>query len=131
MRISPKFEVKINKGVMVMPKRDLFKKLVQTSKDGEYNLILKKKKKFRSSQQNKYLWAVPYKIISDDTGYTTDEVHAFLAREFLKDRSGVIETVRSTTDLSTMEFEEYTENIRRWGAETLKLNIPLPNEVSY
>jgi len=95
-----------------MPKRDLFKKLVETSSDGEYRLTLKKKKKFRSNQQNKYLWAVPYKIISDETGYSADEVHAFLASKFLIDRSGVIETVRSTTDLSTVEFEEYTENIR-------------------
>lgn len=116
---------------MIMPDKSLFKRYVQSKKDGEYKLIVKKKKKFRSSQQNKYLWGVPYKLIADETGHTTDEVHAYLTSLFLQDKSRIIPVIKSTTELSTVEFEEYTENIRRWGASTLSLNIPLPNEVSY
>lgn len=131
MSISPKFPVVIQKGQMKMPNRLKFEKFVQSKRDGDYILSVKKKKKYRSDQQNKYLWGVIYKIISDETGYLDEEVHAHLARKFLLDRSGKIPVPKSTTELSTMEFEEYTENCRRWGAKELGLNIPLPNEVDY
>lgn len=42
-----------------------------------------------------------------------------------------IEYARSTTELSTIEFEKYLEDIRRWASMKLSCYIPLPNEYDY
>jgi len=38
-------------------------------------------------------------------------------------------TVRSTTTLSTIEFEQLMEEIKRWAAIEFEILIPDPNEV--
>lgn len=35
----------------------------------------------------------------------------------------------STTELDTMQFEDYLERIRTWAQKFLKYRIPYPNEV--
>lgn len=93
-----------------------------------------KERKRRSDNQNRYYWGVVLKIVSEFTGYTSDESHEAMKMLFLKKHSekGYPDTVRSTTSLNTSEMEEYLENIRRFAAE--KLNgayIPLPGEVEF
>ena len=89
--------------------------------------------KGRSAQQNKYLWGVVYKILADELGYTTEEVHEicrykFLPRKYVNLGDEEIETRKSTTKLSTVEFEAYTERIRAFCATELQIIVPLPNE---
>jgi hypothetical protein len=36
----------------------------------------------------------------------------------------------STKKLTTVEFEEYLERVRRWAASFLSLYVPLPNETA-
>ena len=87
--------------------------------------------KTRSNQQNKYLWSVPYKLLAEHTGHTPEDIHSICKYKFnrkeyhLGDEDFVLGG--STTRMTTVEFEEYAENIRRWGA-TLGVNIPEPNE---
>ena len=40
-----------------------------------------------------------------------------------------IPITKSTTELSTVEFEDYVAKIRMWAASFLSLIIPLPNEI--
>jgi len=89
--------------------------------------------KSRTNEQNRYLWGVVYKYISEEIGYEPEQVHELMKFKFLKIEilvKGNPETViRSTTDLSTEEFNQYVERIVRWAAEFLSVSIPEPNEV--
>jgi hypothetical protein len=70
-------------------------------------------------------------MIAADTGSEPEEVHDAMKLRFLlvsKGRLGV--TLKSTTDLSTVEFEEYLEKVRAYAAMELRITIPLPNEVA-
>jgi hypothetical protein len=89
----------------------------------------------RSNQQNAYYWSTICKLISETTGYTPEEVHEFFKEKFLSERKCIligneereIEKA-STTKLTTKQFEEYAENIRRFAATELNISIPTPNE---
>jgi hypothetical protein len=68
-------------------------------------------------------------MIAEETGHEPDEVHEFLKLQFLKknlDKLG--DVAKSSTELNTLEFEEYAEKCRRWASVFLNLNIPEPNE---
>lgn len=84
--------------------------------------------KDRTLPQNSYLWGVPYKIIAEETGSDVDSVHYEMVGMFLRESGGTIPRIKSTTKLSTIEFNEYVDRIIRWAAEFLGLYIPLPNE---
>jgi hypothetical protein len=96
------------------------------------DIIIEKCSKKRSTQQNKYLWGVCYKLLSDHLGYTPEEIHEICKYKFLRKHYDIgkehLEVGSTTKTLSTLEFEDYTENIRMFGA-TLSVNIPLPNEM--
>lgn len=113
---------------------DRFVEYCKTLRGKECELIVRPRTYKRSNQQNAYYWGVVIKLITDDCGYgERDEilsVHDTLRTMFLK-RNGFLgkPRVMSTTELSTKEFEEYLEQVRRWAAIALSVQIPLPNEV--
>jgi len=86
------------------------------------------KKQTRSQKQNAYYWGVVLDIIGKDLGYTPEEVHQILAEMFLSYEKDTHIFVKSTTKLNTGEMEGYLENIRRFAAMELSINVPLPNE---
>lgn len=95
-------------------------------------------RKDRSNQQNRYYWGVVLKALGDHTGYTPDEIHEFLKQNFLHRNYIRIVTkkgtplkaniVRSTTDLTTTEFEDFMTKVRQWASLELSCWIPEPNE---
>jgi len=99
------------------------------SGDGRYIWAMPEKERhIRSIQQNKYYWSVICKLISDHTGYTSDEIHQILAEQFLSYEKDGRTFVQSTTKLKTTDFEAYMEECRRWASMELQVYIPLPNE---
>lgn len=87
----------------------------------------------RSTQQNAYYHSVCVKIISDHTGYTTDEVHELLKESFLGTKEIKIgdkasKVPNSTTKLTTTDFMVYISEIQQWAAEKLDIYLPDPNE---
>lgn len=95
----------------------------------------------RTLEQNRVLhWY--FNEISDETGMSMDEVKEFFASKFLTvdmvDNNGeircdpetgeVMTRVKSTTELNTVEANEYSEKIRMWANEYLNLQLPLPLE---
>jgi 23S rRNA maturation-related 3'-5' exoribonuclease YhaM len=54
--------------------------------------------------------------------------YRFLKREFITSDGDILQSIGSTTELSTKEFNEYIESIQIWSAEYLNVNIPDPNE---
>lgn len=100
-------------------------------------MVIKKVQKNRSLNQNAYYWGVPVKMLAEKYGYETGDeiqmVHDFLASEFLTVTKTVmgmeVKIVRSTSRLSTEEFETYCRRIRLWASVALDFYIPEPNEV--
>jgi hypothetical protein len=99
--------------------------------DCSVNITVSSAARTRTNRQNAYLWAIPYKLLADYTGYSTEEVHEICKRKFLARHYEIagedIDATATTTKLTTIEFSEYAEAIRLWGAN-LGLNIPEPNE---
>lgn len=106
---------------------------LKTLKPVAHQIMIKVDRDSRSAKQNKYYWGVVVKLISDYTGFETDEVREFLKCKFLKYEKAlpsgeVAELIASTTKLDTKEFEEFMEKVRAFAAQELDLIIPLPNE---
>ena len=115
--------------------------------DEAWKITAEPVKSQRSHSQNAYLWAVPYKLISEATGYEVEEVHEYFLGRFFgwKDKkvpktprnpSGVesVPMRTTTTDehgkrsvLSVDVFSEYLAFIQRFGAQKLGLVIPDPD----
>lgn len=108
-------------------------------KDGSYLVVIKSKKN-RSLQQNKFWWAVlipMVKIGLTDIGYnevkTNKDAHEVIKALFLKKyidngTETALEMSGSTTDLTTIEFNELIANVQQWAAEFLNIEIPDPNQ---
>lgn len=77
----------------------------------------------RSLKANRRLWgAAVYEPISDWSGHTKDEVHAFLKEMFCPLKpitlpNGEEVMVRSTKLLDNQEFSEYMLRCEAWGAQ--------------
>lgn len=103
--------------------------------DGTWNIKIERPRKDRSLKENNYYHGVVVKMIADEVGDLPEATHEelkwlFLKYEGLNKLSGETEwRVKSTTELSTVEMEEYLERCRVWAYEFLGLIIPLPNQI--
>ncbi len=98
--------------------------------------------KSRSNPQNSYYWGVVIDMLSENTGFTPDEMHEVLKNRFLNYSKKLklhplgisnLETqklTKSTTALTTVEMEGYLSSIRTWASINLGCYIPEPNEVN-
>lgn len=126
-------------GTLEVYDKDRFEKYLKTfvKKNGENTkvyIVIKRWYKKRSTGQNEYYWGLVLKMISEEIGMDTEEVHEAMKWMFLRKKGSYIPTVKSTQELTTVEFEEYLSQIRQWASlpvedEGLGLYIPLPNEV--
>ena len=91
-------------------------------------VIIRKPKTKRSDLQNSYYFGVVVDMLANELGYDKDEMHEILKYKFLQSNAMGMPYVKSTTKLSTGEFEDYLSGIKRWAAEFLHINIPDPNE---
>ena len=84
----------------------------------------------RSNPQNRYYWGVIITTAAAALGYTPEEMHEVFRFMFLRvqDDNGFYR-VRSTTELTTSEAEEYYANILAFCASELGFSIPEPNEI--
>jgi hypothetical protein len=102
-------------------------------------ISIEKRKKKRSNNQNSFYWLVIDMMregfnntLGENVG--VQEVHEFLKNRFLfkeivnENIGEVVKMPKSTTELSTIEFEEYLDNIRSFGLEFLGITIPYPND---
>jgi len=123
------FRGKIIDGKPKLYNPELFEVYLGTFKENQeivYRLV--RYSKGRTNPQNSYMWGVVYMMISNELGYTPEEVHDLMRMEHLVDRTGKFPRLRSTTELSRVEMEEYLTKVRNWASAELGLYIPLPNE---
>lgn len=91
----------------------------------------------RSQRQNRFYWGVLVHELSEHTGFTPDEMHEWLKLRFIPKKlavcngNGEVIDERvvggSTRKMTTTQFEDYMETIRRWAAEELGVFIPDPD----
>ena len=99
----------------------------------EWVIKVEQFRKRRSNPQNRSLWGIAYKALSEATGNDPEDLHTF----FLGEWSGweVIDVmgqqrrvpVRRSSKLTTEEFGQFYEFIQRRAAEC-GYNVPSPNE---
>ena len=123
-----KYHIKIINGQL--NNLELTKQLAKWN-DKDVVVEIKLDKATRSNQQNRYYWDIVVGLISECTGYEPDEVHEILKQEFLGKQLQLGEktfTLATTTNQTTLEFEDYLSKIRVWASKELGCYIPLPNE---
>lgn len=134
--MSESFEIyltgKVSEGKLTgIPKKKLASDL-KFFEGKSVELIIRKKKKYRSIQQNRVQWWY-YTEIGNHLGYTPDEVHSLLGQELrmierVDENTGLIRKFpQSTKEYSTIDHMDYTEKIRRWAAKE-GIYLPEPNE---
>ena len=108
---------------------EIAKKAIDLASEGFICEIRKKNKK-RSLNQNRYYWGIVIKMYGQEFGYTSNEVHQDFGKLFLpKYMKNEKEYTKSTTDLNTIEFENYLSECRMFASKG-GLYIPEPNEVT-
>ncbi len=125
----PIFLGKVTNNTLILDTPDKFRDYLFGLKGKQVECVVRLPRKDRSNPQNRYMWGVVYKLLSETTGYSEDEIHDAMRMLFLKDTERKVAILKSTTSLTTVEMEEYLEKIRMWAAQTLSCNIPLPNEI--
>lgn len=94
-----------------------------------YKLQIQTIRRTRSLNENSYYWGVVVKMLADELGYLPEEMHDALRIKFLTIHTDKLPSIKTTTKLTTSEFEEYLSKIRTWSSLELGVLIPMPNEV--
>ena len=129
-----KFKTKVVNGDILIS--DSAREYVKTlPEDSAIELSIKPYKLTRSDRQHRYYFGVVITTISNDTGYTKEEVHQIMKQKFLwqvtEFNGKFYETSKSTTNLTTSEMELYLRNIREFANIELGIFVRLPNEDYY
>ena len=98
-------------------------------------MTLERFRKARSGRQNRYYWGIIIKAIQEAGGYTTpDEAHDACRWALLRVEREKGPYCRSTTELTTIETEDYYSKLRQMGAEGFfgdSVWIPEPNQTDF
>lgn len=139
MDIVLKYTASVTDNGLHLHNRKRFDREVLAFSGKEVEVIVQRHRSKRSDQQNRYYWGGVVPIVCmglNDIGYRINEAdtHEYLKATFLKDsivneRTGeLLPMIGSTRKLTTIGFMEYIQDIQRWAAEFLGVEIPDPNE---
>lgn len=112
-------------------KRALFDFLLANSDyKGLYVVNIEKEKGKRSLGFNAYLWGVVYKLISEHTGHTAQELHDIYTRMFIPPKFIIykgkeIKVPSGTSGMDTATFWNYVDRVIAEGA-SMGVVIPPP-----
>ena len=122
-------------------RNEFFKTISNAFKEGDRLIVTAEKiYRKRTTKENAYYWVL-VDILYDhlvslgwDDFKCKEDVHELLKYKLLKkdmvnkQTGEVLDSVRTTTQLSTVEMMEYIEDMKTWCAEMFGLNLPEPNE---
>lgn len=113
--------------------KDLERQLAKFPASCEVSIRIKQLSAIRSLEQNSLYWSGYVQPLSEHTGYTSDEIHAFLKAKFLPKKlafcDGNGEVIGeyvvggTTTTLNKIEFGEYLCHIEEWAATELGVMV--------
>lgn len=128
--LAPIWHGNIEDGKLTIANQEMFEKYLSSLR-GEVEMIVRKWKKKRTDNQNRYYWGVIVPLLCDSLGYYDEEMHEALKWKFLRNKEREkLPTVKSTVSLSTIEFKNYIERIITWAAEQ-GIIIPDPTQIEY
>ena len=74
-------------------------------------------------------------ILQNENGDDKYDWHIYLGNKFRRDTKEIngelVEYVKSTTKLTTIEFEDYMEKIRVFASREMGCFLPKPNETEF
>lgn len=122
-------------GKLLMKEPVMFRENLKNFDGKEVVIEVRLKKKFRSNPQNDYYWRVVVKAFSDifnkaELSLTKDQVHDILKTKFLLVKDPY-PRIKSTTELTTIEFNDYLLQLQEWAASDFSCYIPDPNEFGF
>jgi len=134
---------KIVNGILKITNRKQFDSELLQFDGKEVEVIIKRKKKSRSNQQNKFLHGIllpNFKQALNEAGYNDIRTNEqckdllkalFLQYEIVNEQTGeVIKTFKNTSELSTTEFMEFIDKAIDYAKQNLNYTIYPPNEQS-
>lgn len=129
---------KIKDGKLLITYRKLFIEMIAQMPDCNVDILLTRRFKRRSTQENRYYWSVVVQMVFKgliDLGYdltNSEQAHEIIKELFfkteIKNKDGEFLTYSTTTKSTTVEFEEKLSDIRAWALDYLGIKIPVPNE---
>lgn len=101
--------------------------LLTEIKDGEYEVVLKRKVSKRSASQNA-LYRVWVRIIARETGNSEPDIHDYLRYKFLRStklfEGEEVALLPTTTELTVEQMTDYMNNVESFVANELSITLP-------
>lgn len=126
-----------NRRLFIDGRREFDARVAQLDERWQLEVIVRRLRATRSIQSNRWYWGVIIQAISEHTGYTPDELHDVLKMKFIPKKLAICDgngelrdefvVGGSTRKMNTTQFAEYCEEIRRWAASELGIDIPDPD----
>lgn len=118
--------------------RNLIKSAIESFEGKDIQLTIQLKKKTRSNNQNRYYFGIIIPIFQNcikvEWGeiMSIEEVHSFLKtncnyEEKVSDEGLIVRRIKSTTENTTTQQEEYHSLCRTLAMDYFNTEIPLPN----
>ncbi len=98
------------------------KTISELDRKKKWEIEVKESKDTRTTKQNKYLWGVVYKLLSDETGNDSEDLHEYFLGEYFGWEEVQVFGGRKlrprhrSRNLPTNDFFEFVEFIRRRAA---------------
>lgn len=127
-----KFRATVKNGQLEYKNPDLLKEYLFNDISGSVDVTVDNPDNSMTPPQRRYYWGVIVKQIAEHLGMDNDEVHNMLKWKFLKIVAECGEEeyafIKSTSELSTTEMNEYMRKCREWASMEFSIFIPKPNE---
>jgi hypothetical protein len=125
-----KYSAKISEGSLTIKFPDAFRKELELFDGKDVWVEIRENKKKRSTFQNNYYWGVvvpSFLEIFAKAGldFNSEKVHDILKTRFLLVKDPYVR-IKSTTELSPDEFNNYIMNLQAWAATDFDYIIPDP-----
>ena len=118
----------VKNGKLILNNERRFNDNLNIFEGEEIEIRIKVRTNNRSNEQNSLYWKW-INIMSEETGFTKEEMHELVKYKFLKrtsiNNNGVEEVkLKSTTTLTVKEFTKLMDDILYWSNNTLNINLP-------
>ena len=97
----------------------------------DVELRIERQPEDHSLRQLRYLWGRVYKMLAEFSDDSVERIHGVCTDRFLREvvvtKLGEYVRIKRVSELTMSELHEYTEQVRRLGAD-MGCNIPAANE---
>jgi len=141
------FNGRASNGHFIPDSPSLLKQHLLDNEDKRISIETKRSYGRRTNPQNKYLWGVVYQKIAEELTkrmgevVAVEDVHREMSEKYKSEKTELtnkntgetdyFKVVKSSSQDTTVEFNDRCEFLRRWAATYLGIDIPEPQEPIY